>query len=56
MIIHIGDAFYWSVPIISKGLMDLLIGFLSYTNDTVLQDYQNTSWLDLTVLDALDFP
>ncbi len=36
--------------------MDLLIGFLAYTSDTVLPDYQNSSKLDLTVLDALDFP
>lgn len=54
LIIHIGDAFFWSVPIISKALMDLLIGFLSYTSDVVMPDYQNSSKLDLTVLEALD--
>ena len=31
-----GDAFSWSVPIISKALMDMFIGFLGFTNDTVI--------------------
>lgn len=35
--------------------MDLLIGFLTYTHDAVVADYQNSSKLDLTVLEALDF-
>ena len=33
ILLHLGDAFTWSVPLISKALMDMFVGFLSYTND-----------------------
>jgi serine/threonine-protein phosphatase 2B catalytic subunit len=28
LVAHLGDAFYWSVPILSKALMDMLVGFI----------------------------
>ena len=49
-----GDAFYWSVPILSKAMMDLLIGFLAFTSEAVQPEFHNSSKLDLTVLEALD--
>ncbi len=52
-----GDAFYWTVPILANQLIDLFIGFLSYTNDSLMdrrQSNQNISLLNDSVLNALD--
>ena len=54
---HLGDAFYWSVPILSKALMDMLVGFIQYTSDemsVINQESLNVSKLDQTVFEALD--
>lgn len=56
ILIQLGDAFTWSLPILSNSLMDMFVGFLSYTNDMVLnrRNSGDISMLDDTVLDALD--
>ncbi len=57
ILLQLGDAFTWSLPILSNSLMSMFIGFLSYTNDAVLDVRQSTgdiSMLDDTVLNALD--
>lgn len=57
LLLQLGDAFSWSVPLLSKSLMDMFIGFLGYTNDVVLDSKRKTvdiSMLDETVLNALD--
>lgn len=57
LVAHLGDAFYWSVPILSKALMDLLVGFIQFTSEemsVINQDSLNVSKLDQTVFEALD--
>lgn len=52
-----GDAFYWTLPIIQSQLMNMFIGFLSFTNEAILdrrKSAQNISLLDDTILNALD--
>lgn len=56
LLLQLGDAFTWSIPMLRKGLMDMFIEFLSFTNDQVIDSRktEDLSMLDDTVLNALD--
>ena len=56
LLLQLGDAFTWTIPILSKNLMDMFIEFLSFTNDQVINSRktEDLSLLDDTVLNALD--
>ena len=53
---ELGDAFTWTVPLLSNQLMHMFVEFLSFTNDKVLDSRQteDLSLLNDTVLNALD--
>ena len=55
LLLQLGDAFTWTIPILSKNLMDFFIEFLSFTNDAIFDKRltHEYSILDDTVLDAL---
>lgn len=56
LLLHLGDAFTWSIPLISRALMDMYIGFLGFTNDVIIKPKKTVdiSMLDESVLNALD--
>ncbi len=58
LLLQRGDAFTWSLPLISKSLIEMFIGFLAYTNDVVLDNKKKNavdiSMLEDSVLDALE--
>lgn len=35
LFLHLGDAFTWSIPLLSKALLDMFVGFLSGTSDAL---------------------
>lgn len=51
-----GDAFTWTLPLVSKTLTDMFIGFLSFTNDAVIdkKTINDISLLDDSVINAFE--
>jgi serine/threonine-protein phosphatase 2B catalytic subunit len=43
LMLHLGDAFTWSIPLLSKALLDLFIGFLSGTSDVLTGEEATTN-------------
>lgn len=35
LLLNLGDAFTWSIPMLSKAMLDMFIAFLTHTSDTL---------------------
>lgn len=56
LMLHLGDAFTWSIPMLSKYLLDIFIGFLSGTSDALTGEDAGTNDLikmNPAILEAL---
>lgn len=42
ILLHLGDAFTWSIPMLSKALLDIFVGFLAHTSDVLIDSNVDT--------------
>ena len=49
LFLHLGDAFTWSIPLLSRALLDMFVGFLSHTSDAFTDEKLNHN--DVSKLD-----
>ena len=43
LFLHLGDAFTWSIPLLSRALIELFFGFLSHTSDALTNEKLNAA-------------